>query len=46
MYNWIIENEGMIVGVTLFLIGYAIIKHFLKKSIINRYKNKLSKNEP
>lgn len=40
MNNWIAENGGLVVVIALYLIGYVIVKHFLKTFLINRSKKK------
>lgn len=41
MNNWITENWGMVVIIALYLIGYVIMKHFLKTFLINRSNRRL-----
>lgn len=41
MNNWITANWGLVVIITLYLVGYVIIKHFLKTFLINRSKKRL-----
>ncbi len=40
MNNGIIENFGTVGIIALYLIGYFIIKHFLKTFLLNRSKKR------
>lgn len=43
MSSWIQENWRLAIIITIYLVGYVIIKHFLKTFLINRSKKSHSR---